>query len=126
MGGGNAIAEKTIEGCAAYPKVKDMDRFFAMRCGTGGTCHSNTTFGNFGLPDMWKVGPETKSKLTCVGTPLIDTTDYTKGFFWRRVQEMPTCNDGKPAGGRMPSAPMMPLTESENACLKSYLMALQK
>ncbi|HEY0705685.1 MAG TPA: hypothetical protein VGG33_02755, partial [Polyangia bacterium] len=123
---GGDMGAKAVMNCSAFPTVKDMDKFFAARCGEGITCHSGGAFGDFKAPEVWKrlVGSPSKLASPCAGSPLIDGKDYTKGLFWIRTQAEPKCPDGKAAGSRMPSAPQMALNDSEAACLKSYLQVV--
>jgi hypothetical protein len=129
-GGANSdpVAEKEIAGCTMWPKVKDMDKFFASRCSDGAACHNLAAFGDFKAPEIWKRLANAPAKLACVSqnTMLIDTKDYAKSLVWIRTQQDGKCSDGKSSGARMPAVPMAPLTDSETACLKGYLQALQK
>ncbi|HEY0705684.1 MAG TPA: hypothetical protein VGG33_02750 [Polyangia bacterium] len=126
MTGTGVTAATAVMNCSAFPTLGEMDKFFAMRCGEGITCHSGGAFGDFKAPEVWKrlVGSPSKLATPCTGSPLIDGKDYTKGLFWIRTQAEPKCPDGKSAGSRMPSAPQMALNDSEAACLKSFLQVV--
>lgn len=128
------VGERMIMNCSAYPKVKDMDTFFNMRCGGAEmTCHATEIFGTaYKDPKVYE-RIVTKASVACPDLMLASKSDHTQGSIWAKTLDMPTCqggkNMGKSAGTAMPSkkpneAMVMPLTTDEKTCLENYLKAL--
>jgi hypothetical protein len=111
---------------ADWKTVKDMDKFFLAKCGTGSACHSTAVFGDYSKPDFYKKLMDSTyvSKFDCSGTKMADLSDPAKGVIWIKVQDMPDCGGGKSGNGRMPMPPMPALSSDEKDCLKSYLDVL--
>jgi hypothetical protein len=123
----NDIGSKTVK-CnnADWKTVKDMDKFFLAKCGTGSACHSSAVFGDYSKPEFYKKLTDSTyvSKFDCSGSKMADLSDPTKGVIWIKVQDMPDCGGGKSGNGRMPMPPMPALSSDEKDCLKSYLDVL--
>jgi hypothetical protein len=121
------IGAKMIANCSMFATVKDMDKFFDMRCGKNATCHgAGSGFGEIHGPDFYKMAPTLKTKFACANTVLADTGDYKNGMLWRKIQPVPACGGSGAGLTRMPSMPDTPLTDAETKCLEGFLQALVK
>jgi hypothetical protein len=133
-GGGNDAAPPAdnmgarVVNCsnANWKTVKDMDKFFVAKCGTGNVCHVSAAFGDYTQPEFYKklLDKSYVSKFDCTGSPMADMGDTTKGVIWIKVQDNPDCGGGKSGNGRMPMPPMPALSADEKSCLESYLKVI--
>jgi hypothetical protein len=123
------LGSKAVASCANWKTVKDMDKFFASKCGNMAACHNNAmVFGDYTSADFYKKLTDSSfiTKFDCIGVPMADMSDPTKGAFWGKIQNPPTCSaSGKMPGPAMPLAPTaMPLTADEKTCLENYLKVI--
>ena len=121
------ISETTaVADCGMYKTLGDMDMFFEMKCGSGGSlCHgAGAPFGDFKGNKLWDRGTTTKTKFACMGTPLIDPMDSSKGAFYAKINGEMRCGGMM---GKMPPTNAMPaqmITADEKKCLESYLKTI--
>lgn len=116
-------ATTPVADCGTYKTLGDMDMFFEMKCGGGGSaCHgANAPFGDFKGNSMWDRGRTTKTKFACMGTLLIDPADASKGAFFAKINGETRCGGMM---GKMPPLNAMPaqmITADEKKCLETYL-----
>jgi hypothetical protein len=112
--------------CPKYPTVGEMDTFFQTRCSSSACHFSQQAFGDYKSPHVWERVATMKTIIACPGTAFADPGgDPSKSVMWFKVQEMPTCADGKPAGARMPQPPAMLLDDAEKKCFQNFIKALK-
>jgi hypothetical protein len=132
-GGGGGMNAKAVPNCEAFKTVGEMETgFFAKRCGEGAACHANAQpFGDLKTLPIYSRLLDKAVSLNCLApapAKWIDKADPMKSLILVKAGENPKCPQDatKTAGLRMPSVPMMPLMDSEAACLKSYLEVITK
>ena len=137
--GGMPTAATVVQNCAQWPTLGDMDRFFANRCGAGGTgtCHNMSTAGIWNdmfSKDVWKRLQTEGGKSSCKGAKLINTEKWSESLVLAKVQPgTPVCPPGSMPGA-MPGIAMPPqmgfepkmalLNADEMKCLENYLKAI--
>ena len=133
---GAPSAATTVKDCAMWPTLGDMDRFFASRCGAGGTgtCHNMATAGIWNdmfSANVWRRLQTEKGKSSCKGAKLINADKWSESLILAKIQGTPACPpDGTGmAGIQMPpqmgfEPKMAVLNADEIKCIENYLKAI--
>ena len=134
-GGGGPNAATAVANCSKWPTVGDMDKFFAMRCSAGASCHVTTSapiWSDMQTAEVWRRLKDKKPITSCNGGKLISSTNWQESVIWAKVQPgTPACPPGvsgspgitmPPQAGFEPK--LDPVSDEERTCLEGYLKAL--
>jgi hypothetical protein len=121
-----------IAGCARWPTLGAMDRFFVSRCGIAPSCHgAGTAYTDMSRDFAWYRLPASRTVVSCKGGLLVDRTSWSNSVLWLKTQPVVACPPGTsgmsgvtmpPQVNYDPRTPVLSLEESR--CLEGFLRAL--
>lgn len=128
-GGGSGTAgppsDLAVADCPSSDTIAKVEaNILVKKCGNSPACHSKGTDIATDLKATGFAGRliDMKPQGVCPDDKLIDTSDVSKSFFLRKLEDAPTCNGGGEAGAKMPGSGS--LTDEEKKCLTNYAQAL--
>ena len=126
---GAISTDSPIAGCARWPTLGTMDKFFVSRCGIAASCHgSGTAYTDMAGAFAWYRLLQARTNISCKGAPLIDTTNWRTSMLWLKTQNPVACPPAIGGFGGVTMPPQMNydpktpvLSAEETRCLEGFL-----